>query len=211
MSGVDADGARSAAVAGSAEPVGVVLAGGTGRRMGGAKPSALLAGRPLISYPLAALSAVLTNVAVVAKTGTVLPDLGGPVALWCEPDEPQHPLAGVVEALRRADGRAVVVLACDMPLVTAGLVGALAGREISEAAALVTRAGGRLQPLCARYEPQALALLQDFDPDGRAVEQVTALRHAVLEVDAEQLRNVNNAEQLADVEALLLGARPTQT
>ena len=87
-------------------PVGVVLAGGAGRRMGGAKPGTPLAGRPLIAYPLTALRAVLAPVAVVAKSDSVLPVLGAGVELWREPDEPRHPLAGILEALRRADGRA---------------------------------------------------------------------------------------------------------
>ena len=54
-------------------PVGVVLAGGAGRRLGGAKPATLVAGRPLISYPIAALRAVCAPVAVVAKRDSPLP------------------------------------------------------------------------------------------------------------------------------------------
>ena len=47
--------------------LGVVLAGGRGSRLGGAKPTAELAGRPLISYPLAALAEAGLDAAVVAK------------------------------------------------------------------------------------------------------------------------------------------------
>ena len=109
--------------------VGAVLAGGAGTRLGGAKAGALLAGRPLLSYPLAALRAAVGEVAVVAKAGTELPAVGYGVLIWREPDEPRHPLAGVVEALRRAHGRPVVVLACDLPFVTAELVRELARRR----------------------------------------------------------------------------------
>ena len=189
---------------GDVEPAGVVLAGGAGRRLGGAKPGALLAGRPLIAYPIAALSSVLAEVAVVAKRGTPLPALPAAVVVWYEPAAPQHPLAGITEALRRADGRAVVVLACDMPLVSAALVSDLVSTDADGAPALVARCDGRLQPLCARYEPQALALLEGFDPDGRAIQQVEALEPATLDVDPELLRNVNDAAQLAAAEALIL-------
>ncbi len=54
--------------------IGVVLAGGRGSRLGGAKPTADLAGSPLISYALAALAAAGLTAFVVAKPST---DLGG--------------------------------------------------------------------------------------------------------------------------------------
>jgi molybdenum cofactor guanylyltransferase len=51
---------------------GVVLAGGRGSRLGGAKAMAELAGRPLIAYPLAALAAAGLDAFVVAKPGNDL-------------------------------------------------------------------------------------------------------------------------------------------
>jgi len=181
--------------------VGVVLAGGAGTRLGGAKPGASLAGHPLLSYPLAALSAVLEEVAVVAKADTDLPPVGDGVLIWREPDEPRHPLAGVVEALRRAEGRAVIVLACDLPLVTGELVRALAEADAQGAPAVVATTSARgLQPLCARYDPAALAALASYDPAGRMITQVQALAPATISVDPRLLRNVNSAEDLAAVE-----------
>jgi molybdenum cofactor guanylyltransferase len=106
--------------------IGVVLAGGAGRRIGGDKAIVELEGRPLLLYPLNVLRAVLDDVAVVAKQSTVLPGLDAEIAIWLEADEPRHPLAGIVHALRCARGRPIVVLASDMPFVTRGLVAALA-------------------------------------------------------------------------------------
>ena len=136
--------------------IGAVLAGGSGRRIGGDKAMVELEGRPLLHYPLSVLRAVLDEVAVVAKQSTVLPGLDVEIAIWLEPEEPRHPLAGIVHALRCARGRPVVVVAGDMPFVTRGLVAALARERSRGAVAVVPRAGGRLQPLCARYEPRAL-------------------------------------------------------
>lgn len=191
------------------DPVGVVLAGGAGRRMGGAKPGALLAGRPLIDYPVAALSSVLSDVAIVAKEDTELPLLVG-ISVWHEPAQPRHPLAGIVEALRRAKGRPVVVLACDLPLVTGAQVAALVNASSGGAAVVAAQAGGRLQPLCARYEPRALGLLAGYDPNGRVVEQVARLEPATLEVEPDVLRNVNDRAGLAEVERLLRGPDPAR-
>src|SRR4051794_20788061 len=92
-----------------APPVGVVLAGGRGRRLGGDKAIVELEGRALIHYPLESLHEVCDDVAVVAKRDTILPPLGGAADLWIEPDEPRHPLCGVAHALRLAMGRPILV------------------------------------------------------------------------------------------------------
>src|SRR4051794_27741341 len=100
-----------------APPVGAVLAGGAGRRIGGDKAIVELEGRALILYPLEALHEVCEDVVVVAKRDTMLPPLAGVADLWIEPDEPRHPLAGVGHALRLAMGRAVLVVAGGLPPV----------------------------------------------------------------------------------------------
>ena len=57
----------------------------------------------------------------------------------------------------------MVVVAGDMPFVTRSLVAALARERSRGAAAVVPRAAGRLQPLCARYDPRALTALAACD------------------------------------------------
>ena len=70
--------------------IGVVLAGGAGRRLGRvSKSAALLGGRPLIEYPLSALSRVCELLAVVCKSGTRLPELPG-AERWEQPDRPRQ-------------------------------------------------------------------------------------------------------------------------
>jgi molybdenum cofactor guanylyltransferase len=135
--------------------LGVVLAGGRGSRLGGAKPTAELAGRPLISYPLAALAEAGLEAVVVAKPDTDLPPLD--VDVLTEPTEPVHPLAGIVAALRQT-GRPTVVIGCDFPFVPAALLRALA----DAAEPLVVPApGGEAQPLVARWAPALLPALED--------------------------------------------------
>ena len=55
----------------TSEPVGVVLAGGMGRRIGGSKATVELAGRPLLCYPLDAMGEVLSERAMGDVRGTV--------------------------------------------------------------------------------------------------------------------------------------------
>src|SRR3954452_7227293 len=185
---------------------GAVLAGSGGRRIGGDKATVELEGRPLVHYPLNVLRAVLDEVAVVAKQSTVLPGLDVEIAIWLEPDEPRHPLAGVVHALRCARGQPVVVVAGDMPFVTRGLVAALSRERSRGAAAVVPRAGGRLQPLCARYEPRALGALAGCDLTAPLSDAVGALDPRILEwPDEEPFFTVNSPEDILQAAALLGG------
>jgi molybdopterin-guanine dinucleotide biosynthesis protein A len=189
-------------------PIGVVLAGGGGRRIGGDKATATLAGRPLIGYPLAVLGAVLAEVVVVAKATTRLPPLDG-VEVWIEPQRPQHPVIGIVEALRRADGRAVLVCACDMPLLDAATVTTLAMSDPRGAAAVIATGADVLEPLLGCYFAEALEPLAAAAGAGLAPlrEIVAGLHPRLLEVSAEALFNVNSSEDLASAEAALAGRR----
>ena len=193
------------------DPIGVVLAGGAGRRLGGSKARVRLEGRPLISYPLDALWRALGTVAVVAKRDSELPPLPG-VTLWIEPDEPRHPLTGIVHALRQAAGRSVLVCATDLPLVGEQLIRRLAGADPEAAPAVVACVDGRPQPALARYdaaalEPLAAALDQPARP---LTEVVLGIGPNLVEVaDAEELFNVNTPEDLLHVRASLQRRAPT--
>ena len=176
-----------------------VLAGGSASRMGGAKATVQLDGRPLITYPLEAALDALGAVAVVAKDDVELPPLDQRAELWIEPDEPRHPAVGVIEALRRARGSAVVVIACDLPLLTSEVVGLLANADAEGSVAVLASAAGRPQPLLSRYEPAALAPLEEFDTDGPMTEQVMALMPTLVDVPPEASFNVNDLQQLEEV------------
>lgn len=121
-----------------------VLAGGLGSRLGGEKALAEVAGRPLVSYPVAAAVAAGLETVVVAKPETELPDLD--VAVLREPEAPRHPLCGVLAALDAGAGD-VLALACDMPFVEPALLEWLSAQE----GAVVLQAADRLQPLPGRY------------------------------------------------------------
>jgi molybdopterin-guanine dinucleotide biosynthesis protein A len=186
----------------------VVLAGGRGSRLGGeGKATVELARRPLLGYVLEALTGALDDVAVAAKGSTALPGSadgealrvpGSPrVALWTEPDEPRHPLAGLRYALQRAGGRAVLAAAVDMPLITAPLVAEIAQAEAEGALAVVPVTGTRLQPLLARYEPGALEVLDTAGENAPLTAAVEALNPRTIEVaDPELFFNVNSYDDL---------------
>jgi molybdopterin-guanine dinucleotide biosynthesis protein A len=181
--------------------IGALLAGGSGSRLGaGSKAAALVGGQPLASYPVLALAAVCERVAVVCKRDTELPDLPG-TERWDEPDEPRHPLTGIVHALETAGGP-VLVCAADMPFVTVD-----ACRTLLQAAgatpAVVATADGVLQPTFGLYAPAALEVLRAAAPDAPLTRTVEALDPARVALPAALVRSVNTPEDLAEAEVLL--------
>ncbi len=188
-------------------PIGTVLAGGRGRRLGGAKATARLHGQPLASYPVAAMRAAGLEPLLVAKADSELPDLGCPVLR--EPDEPHHPLCGILAALRGCVGRPLVVCACDMPFVEPGLLAWLARLDAPLA---VVDGGDRLHPLLGRYEPVLVdALAEQVARQARLTETVRALDARIVggrELarfgdPARMCTNVNTAADLEHAERLL--------
>jgi molybdopterin-guanine dinucleotide biosynthesis protein A len=186
--------------------IGVVLAGGKGRRIGGGKATRELAGRALAAYPAEALAAVCERVAIVAKPGTDLPALDG-VEVWDdEPAEPRHPLTGIVHALERAEGP-VLVCAADMPFVTPEALSNLMA-SAGSAPAAVAVAGGVLQPVLAVYAPAALETLRGAEPDAPLTRTVEALEPARVALPPPLTRSVDTEEELEAAEAELSG-RPS--
>ncbi len=183
-------------------PIGVILAGGQGRRIGGSKAIVKLRGRPLIVYALEAMASVLGEVAVIAKPDTELPSLSG-VAVWIEPEAPRHPVMGIKHALALAHGRPVFICAADLPLVTPALIERIAHTNPAGAAAVVASHAGAMQPLLGCYQPAAAAGLTDAI-DRPLRELVGAIQPRLFEVpDPDELFNVNSPDDLLQATAML--------
>jgi molybdenum cofactor guanylyltransferase len=190
--------------------IGAVMAGGRGTRIGAPKASLELGGRPLLERPLAALADAAIEAVVVAKRETPLPAIA--VEVWREPDEPAHPLCGIVAALEQAAGKPVLACGCDMPFVSARLLTELATRE---GRLVVPRSDGRLHPLLARYDPAVLEALRMALDERRPLQAVVArLEPTVIEGQELQslgdpallLFNVNEPDDLRRAEEILAGA-----
>ncbi len=179
-------------------PLGAVLAGGAATRLGGAKATAQLAGRPLITYPIEALTQAGITPVVVAKHGSDLPELDSEVVT--EPDEPRHPLAGVVAALRHAGARGALVLPCDVPFVSPMLLRILA----SATSTTTVRSGGRIHPLIAFYSYESLEHLESAMASGdSATAALEDLNPEWIDAIERETFNVNTPEDLARAEDVL--------
>jgi len=134
---------------------GVVLAGGGSRRMGTDKALLHLpagAGRRLVDLAVAVLATCCDDVVVAAGDERRIAALAVPQVPDAVPAA--GPLGGVLAGLAAARHPLVAVLAVDQPGAHAAVFRLLASRWAGEAA-VVPRAGGRLQPLSAVWAASA--------------------------------------------------------
>lgn len=130
---------------------GLLLTGGRSTRMGVDKAALVVDGVTLAERAAAALVAVVSPVLEVGPGYSSL-------AVVTEETPGAGPLgalvAGAAALASRGHGGGAVVLATDLPYVTAGLVRVLASHPSD--ATIVPLVNGRRQLVAARYSPQAL-------------------------------------------------------
>lgn len=131
-----------------------VLAGGASRRMGRPKAALAYGASTLLEFQTSRLAELFEAVFVVVKTD---PSFAvGPARVLFETAPEHAAIHGLIRALEEAEDR-VFVLAVDQPAVHSALLRAIAARSLrGDAAAVVPRADGRLQPLAAVWRRRCL-------------------------------------------------------
>ncbi|WP_198370998.1 molybdenum cofactor guanylyltransferase MobA [Roseomonas rosulenta] len=198
-----------------ADTLGVVLAGGLARRMGGGdKPLRLLGGRPMLDHVLARIAPQVAAVILNANGDPArFAGLGLPVVADGLPDHP-GPLAGVLAALdwaaaHRPDLPWVVSVPGDSPFLPLDLVARLhAARAAQDVPLACARSGGQahppvgLWPVALRDDLRAALLAGE-----RKIDRWT-VRHGCAHADwpehpVDPFFNANAPDDLAAAEALL--------
>ena len=129
---------------------GIVLAGGKSRRMGTDKAQLAWEEGTLLSAAVGKLEGLCREIIVVgAKRG-----LPYPVVWTADRVVGAGPLAGLEAGLDAASFDATLVLACDMPLVSAAFLQTLSASAAAADVVLPWHAGG-YEPLCAWYRRSA--------------------------------------------------------
>ncbi len=189
-----------------------ILAGGRGRRLAGRiKPLIEVDGRTILARQVEALAALGVRPSLVAPDASPFADTG----LQVLPDlVAAGALGALFTALRHAETPHVLVLAGDLPFVTAPFLAYLAGQR-ADHDAVVPRTGERWQPLCAVYHRRVADHLHRAIAAGnwRVVDALAGLDvHPVIDADlapfdpeARLLLNVNTPDDYlrADPRAVL--------
>lgn len=205
-------------------PSAAILAGGTASRFGGRDKSALVVGgRTILERQVAELSRAADDLMIVGGHERETTRTVEGVIVRVVPDRTtgNGPLGGLDAALAAARGDTVLVVACDMPFVTADFAAhliALATAAAPRPSVVVPVTSRGYHPLCAVYDKacQALVarhlaerrlalkdLLKAMSASGDA--QVRAVTERELETCGDPSRllaNVNTPAEYEDLEAL---------
>lgn len=180
-----------------------IQAGGYSSRMGVDKAWLEINRRPMIEHVLAAAETVATNVSVIINSANPNAERYAKLAeerhaqLLFDLHDHQGPLGGIHTALKQCNtGKAALILACDLPFLTAEFLALLCHKHRNSGAQVTVPFGtdGRLQPLCAIYDQSCLAAVEE--------------RLALQELKVDRLYDFVRTERIAFQEfAHLSGAR----
>lgn len=113
------------------------------------------------------------------------------------------PLAGLIALLRRAGGKSVVAIACDMPLVERELLRRLIASPSAPVVAPRRCVDGRAfwEPLFARYDASTLGAMEAFAAEGGSKLQrlLDRLGATILEITSAESVALTDWDTLPDV------------
>jgi molybdopterin-guanine dinucleotide biosynthesis protein A len=189
---------------------GAILTGGASQRFGSNKALASFQGERLLDRLVRVLSEHCGEVLLVGGDPDQISGVAAVHVLDLFPGE--GPLGGLATALSAASAEVLLLVACDLPLLSGPLVKALL-EHAGEADVVVPETPRGLEPLCALYAKRCLpAVLGALE---RGERRMTAFHEAVEVLrlpsktlpDAEALANVNTLEELRRLERAAAGRR----
>ncbi|HEU4759780.1 MAG TPA: molybdenum cofactor guanylyltransferase [Dehalococcoidia bacterium] len=190
---------------------GIVLAGGSSRRLGVDKAALTFEGRRLLDIIVERVSTLCTEVIVAGGARSLEPIPGMPVRFVPDTIPGQGPLAGLQAGLAAAREEFALAVACDMPFLNTHLLAHMAGLP-RRYQALVPLVDGRWHPTHAIYARACLPVVEELLAQGGNSMEDLLWRLEVQSLPEEELRrhdpdllslfNVNEARDLARARAL---------
>lgn len=131
------------------EATGIILAGGKSSRMGTNKALLEINGATVIENVVEELKSVVNNIIIVTNSFEEYEFLQLPMVedLW----KGKGPLAGIQAGLSSSTTEKNLIVACDMPFISAEL-GTILLNELTDYQAVVPEISGQLHPLFAAYQ-----------------------------------------------------------
>ena len=186
----------------SAPLYGLVLAGGRSTRMGSDKAAIRYGDRTQLERAADLLRAVTRETFVSVRPEQGSDPLRARFPQIVDAGDIEGPAAGIHAAQIARPDAAWLVVACDLPYLTAATISHLLAHRDPSRVATAYRSShdGLPEPLCAVYEPAAGPALQQFLSTGRNCPRKFLINSDTLlltQPDPETLENVNTPVELA--------------
>lgn len=180
---------------------GLVLAGGSSRRMQHDKALIDYHGEPQLLWTYRLLASLLPRAFVSVRRSQHADPLRGELPRIVDEHDDGGPAAGILAAQRAHPDVAWLVVACDLPLLDeASLRYLLAGRDPArDATAFISSHDGLPEPLCAIWEPSSHAPLSARVDAGSWCPRKALIEGNVRLLEplrASALDNINTPEEL---------------
>jgi molybdenum cofactor guanylyltransferase len=149
---------------------GLVLAGGFSKRMNTDKANLVYPayGKPQWEVTVECIRPFCKEVFLSVRDGQCLDGFGeeSPETIG-DHDSSQGPLSGFLSAMERVPGQALLVVACDLPLLNGSILREMIEhRGSADAIAYRSSNDGLPEPLCALYEPAMLEVCRTAAHNG---------------------------------------------
>ena len=197
----------------------VILAGGFSRRFGQDKGLLPLANKPLIEHVLDTIDKIVDEKIVVVSSKTQAENytkvLDSKVKVVVDDDNVQSPLVGALKGFKEASNEYALLLPCDTPLLSKGVLSLLLDLCPNKNAVIPRWPNGYIEPLQAVYctkpalEAAKKALsegkmnMQSMVDKLRGVRYVSTLVLRQLDPELKSFFNVNTPMDLRKAEAML--------
>lgn len=189
---------------------GLVLTGGRSTRMKSDKGALEYRGVPQVVYAYELLSTYCSDVFVSLRSEQRGEDAYRDLPQLHDQFLDMGPLGGILTALRSDPMSAWLVLACDLPFVTADTIQRLlvARNPLKLATAYISATDGFPEPLCAVYEPKSIFRLLQFLALGYQCPRKVLINSDTQRVelaDPSELDNINTQEEREEAVRVLSG------
>ena len=180
-----------------------VLCGGKSMRMGTEKGLVSLQNKTFTELIIKTLNKINTSIFLVTENSDY-EKFGKPLI----PDlyKEKGPLGGIYTALSHAEAHKILILSCDIPLITTETLQAILNTESQNKEILFAVDKERWHPLIGIYSKSLLPYLESAIRENRLKLIDFIKDHNYLEIkiaDDRSLRNINTVQELAELEKSL--------
>ncbi|MGQ9546425.1 MAG: molybdenum cofactor guanylyltransferase [Dehalococcoidia bacterium] len=154
----------------------IILAGGKSSRLGGNKALQVIGGRSLVRWVVDRLASLSTEIIIATAHGEAIPCLShAKIKTVADIYVGKGPLAGIHSGLMASSSARAIVVSCDIPFVSVGLLKYMT-QICSAFDVVIPRIEDKIEPLCAVYSRSCLAPIQKLlEEDERQIRKLLSM------------------------------------